>query len=194
MVTDFGIPKGPMPVATSSGPSAPSDTTRLSEALAQHFSLVWRSLRRFGIPASDVDDAAQQAFMTLADRLCDVAPGSERAFLLATAARLAANRRRKDARRSEVLTADLDERGGGAPNPEEAMLVKQRRELLDHGLEQLPLEQRTVFVLFELEGFSLPQIAQALAIPLGTATSRLRRAREKFAAWARTQNVAGGKP
>jgi RNA polymerase sigma-70 factor (ECF subfamily) len=40
-----------------------------------------------------------------------------------------------------------------------------------------------VFVLYELEGFTLPEIAEALATPLGTATSRLRRARDNFEAW-----------
>jgi RNA polymerase sigma-70 factor (ECF subfamily) len=191
MVKGFGSSEGPMPEGTSPTPVA---APRLADALARHFALVWRSLRRFGIPESDVDDATQLAFMTLAGRLADVVPGSERAFLLGTAARIAANQRRKSARRPEVLTPDLDERHTGAPNPEEAMLVKQRRELLDRGLERLPLEQRTVFVLFELEGFSLPEIALDLGIPLGTATSRLRRAREKFAAWASEQRLGGGAP
>ncbi|HYJ08959.1 MAG TPA: sigma factor-like helix-turn-helix DNA-binding protein, partial [Polyangiaceae bacterium] len=57
------------------------------------------------------------------------------------------------------------------------------REELDRGLLSLPFEQRTVFVLYELEGFTLPQIGEALGIPLGTATSRLRRARANFEAW-----------
>jgi RNA polymerase sigma-70 factor (ECF subfamily) len=191
MVKGFGSSEGPMPEGTI---PRPVDAPRLASALARHFALVWRSLRRFGIPESDVDDAAQLAFMTLAGRLAEVAPGSERAFLLGTAARIAANQRRKHARRPEVLAPDLDERHTSAPNPEEAMLVKQRRELLDRGLEQLPFEQRTVFVLFELEGFSLPEIALDLAIPLGTATSRLRRAREKFATWASEQKLGRAGP
>jgi DNA-directed RNA polymerase specialized sigma24 family protein len=40
-----------------------------------------------------------------------------------------------------------------------------------------------MFVLYELEGFSLPEIAAALAVPLGTATSRLTRGRERFENW-----------
>jgi DNA-directed RNA polymerase specialized sigma24 family protein len=49
-----------------------------------------------------------------------------------------------------------------------------------------------VFVLYELEGFSLPQIADTLQIPLGTATSRLRRARAHFEAWVSLQGAAAG--
>jgi len=42
-----------------------------------------------------------------------------------------------------------------------------------------------VFVLFELDGFSSPEIAQMTDVPLGTVASRLRRAREEFRAVAR---------
>jgi RNA polymerase sigma-70 factor (ECF subfamily) len=52
-----------------------------------------------------------------------------------------------------------------------------------------------VFVLFELEGFSLPEIAEALQVPLGTATSRLRRARGHFEEWvAERRRATGGEP
>jgi RNA polymerase sigma-70 factor (ECF subfamily) len=47
-------------------------------------------------------------------------------------------------------------------------------------LRTLPDEQRTVFVLFELEGMSGDEIAEALTIPVGTVRSRLRLAREAF--------------
>ena len=53
-------------------------------ALESNFALVWRSLRRFGVPEADVDDAAQHAFMTLAARLAEITPGAERSFLLGT--------------------------------------------------------------------------------------------------------------
>jgi RNA polymerase sigma-70 factor (ECF subfamily) len=169
----------------------PAETQRLAMALQSNFALVWRSLRRFGVPEADVDDAAQQAFMTLATRLAAITPGAERSFLLGTCQRLAANQRRKLARRPEVADEEPDRRAGRGLDPEQAMLEKQRRHKLDEGLAELPLEQRTVFVLFELEGFGLREIAESLGIPLGTVTSRLRRAREKFEVWAAAQ---GEKP
>lgn len=191
-MTDVGTSAGTP--SAGSGTATTADTQRLVRALEAHFGLVWRSLRRFGVPAADVDDAAQLTFMTLASRLGSVIPGSERAFLIGTAARFAANLRRKEERRSELLDADPDHRLGATENPEEAMEAKQRRALLDQGLELLPHEQRTVFVLFELEGFTLPEIAENLAIPLGTATSRLRRARDKFAVWANACKLAEETP
>lgn len=59
---------------------------------------------------------------------------------------------------------------------------RQARALLDLALSRLPLELRTVFVLFELEGLPVRDIAELEEIPLGTASSRLRRAREEFSA------------
>jgi RNA polymerase sigma-70 factor (ECF subfamily) len=47
-------------------------------------------------------------------------------------------------------------------------------------------------VLYELEGFSLPEIAEALQVPLGTATSRLRRARGNFEAWVAGRSAEAG--
>ena len=47
------------------------------------------------------------------------------------------------------------------------------------------MELRTVLVLFELEGLEIRAIAELEQIPVGTASSRLRRAREEFSALAR---------
>ncbi len=43
---------------------------------------------------------------------------------------------------------------------------------------QLPLGQREVLALVDLQGFSYPEVAELLNIPLGTVTSRICRARE----------------
>ena len=48
-------------------------------------------------------------------------------------------------------------------------------------LLELPMQLRTPFVLFEIEGLSQDEIALALDIPRGTVGSRLRRARERLA-------------
>jgi hypothetical protein len=44
----------------------------------------------------------------------------------------------------------------------------------------MPLDLRTVFVLFELEEMPTQEIATVLDLPTGTVASRLRRAREEF--------------
>jgi RNA polymerase sigma-70 factor, ECF subfamily len=47
-------------------------------------------------------------------------------------------------------------------------------------LDAMPIELRAVFVLFELEGMTSPEIAAISGLPPGTVASRLRRARERF--------------
>jgi RNA polymerase sigma factor (sigma-70 family) len=175
---------------TAESPVAPAALAeqRLRQAFERYFPLVWRSLRRFGVPAASVDDVAQQVFLTFSERLEGVEPTRERAFLLAVCVRAAANERRRlsrvrdDAIGDHALDAIPDEN-----TPEELLHKKRRRERLDAGLATLPLEQRVVFVLFELEGLTLPEIAESAGIPLGTATSRLRRARGRFEAWVASQ-------
>ena len=78
------------------------DSARLTRVAQEHLDFVWRCLRRFGVPAADADDAAQQVFLVAADKLSDVPVERERAFLFATAARIAANARRSIRRRQSA--------------------------------------------------------------------------------------------
>jgi RNA polymerase sigma-70 factor (ECF subfamily) len=54
--------------------------------------------------------------------------------------------------------------------------------ILDLALRTLPIEQRAILVLHHLEGHGLTELAEILAIPLGTAKSRLFAARRALAA------------
>ncbi|MEO7034987.1 MAG: sigma-70 family RNA polymerase sigma factor [Polyangiaceae bacterium] len=161
-----------------------AEDLRIAAVVSQYFGLVWRALRRFGVSEGNADDTAQQVFLTFSRRLASVELGHERSFLLGVAVRTAANARRQRERSREVLAdGELEAPTESERNPEQLLAQKQRRAELDRALAELPDEQRVVFVLYELEGFSLPEIAAALAIPLGTATSRLARGRARFEGW-----------
>jgi RNA polymerase sigma-70 factor (ECF subfamily) len=54
--------------------------------------------------------------------------------------------------------------------------------LLLRALDTIDLERRAVLVLHEWDGEPIPEVARALGIPLNTAYSRLRAAREDLAA------------
>jgi RNA polymerase sigma-70 factor (ECF subfamily) len=156
---------------------------RFRRVVDDSFDVAWRFLRGLGVPSAAVDDAAQQVFLIVARRLDEVAPGSERAFVLATARGVAANARRSAARKREVLDEDaLAAQPDLAGSPEDAVSSKEARALLDTFLESLAEDERTVFVLFELEGMTTAAIAESLGIPVGTVASRLRRARDSFQA------------
>lgn len=62
-------------------------------------------------------------------------------------------------------------------NPEQEFLDKLLREDLERALACLPEHYRMVVMLSDVEEFSYAEIAQALAIPVGTVRSRLARAR-----------------
>jgi RNA polymerase sigma-70 factor, ECF subfamily len=160
------------------------DGRRLRLLLDQHFREVWRVLRRLGVTSGTVDDAAQQVFIVAAQKLEQIRPGSERAFLMSTAVRVAANARRAAAAR-EFADASVAEQVDPTPSAELLLDEKRLRLLLDRVLDALPDESRSVFVLFELEGLSATQISELLDIPAGTVASRLRRAREQFHAAAK---------
>jgi RNA polymerase sigma-70 factor (ECF subfamily) len=179
------------PGAAAAAPSARM-SPRLLGAVQRHHQLVWRTLRRLGVPERDADDAAQQVFWIFAQRAAVLDVRQDEHFLLAVAIRVAANARRKLDRGREISAGEI-EAACSLPNPESLLQQKQLREKLDVGLATLPLEQRAIFVLFEIEGYSLPEIAETLNIPLGTATSRLRRARGHFDAWLR-ENQLGEEP
>lgn len=154
------------------------DRARLRHAFVEHYPGVWRFLRRMGVPADRADDAAQQVFLVAVEALPRILRGSERPFLYATAVRTAHGIRRRGDREVHGLNLDLDV--SPLPSPDELTDQKQAREALDALLERLEMDARTVFVLFEFDGFTVPEIAEVLSIPLGTAASRLRRAREHF--------------
>jgi RNA polymerase sigma-70 factor (ECF subfamily) len=161
--------RGAAPVASS-----------VQSAVGAHADFVWRSLRRLGVPESLADDATQQVFATYARKIEVVQAGSERAFLFATLSHVAAHVRRSLARSRELPDDDVQEVVDPSPRPDEAVERREARAILDDVLEALPFDLRTVFVLFELEELSAPEIAQLVGIPTGTVASRLRRAREEF--------------
>ncbi len=162
-------------------PAEVTSDRRLVRLVENHLAQVWRTLRRLGLGEGDADDAAQQVMVLVAHRLGDIAPGSERAFVMATAVRVAAGARRKRERRREIMDDVLLERLIESEHtPEELLEQREARELLDELLGELPVELAAVLVLYEFEQLSMSEIGQALGLKLGTVASRLRRARAEF--------------
>lgn len=160
-----------------------ADAGELRALFEAHYPSIWRLLRRLGVPPAQLDDAAQEVFWVAARRLADIQPGRAHAFLYGAALRVAANELRRQKTAPPLadpagVPSMIDQR----PSPEEQFAERQARALLDEVLNGLPLDLRTVFVLHELEGMEVRQIAELQELPVGTASSRLRRAREEFSA------------
>lgn len=147
---------------------------------------VWRTLRRFGVADASVDDATQRVFLVAARRLDEIRVGDERRFLYGVAMRVASEVRRRDPARhfssdDELLEALPDD----ARDAEDLLIEHAARAALDKTLDDMPEDLRQVFVLVELEGIAVSDLALLFGVPAGTAASRLRRAREAFAQSAR---------
>jgi RNA polymerase sigma-70 factor, ECF subfamily len=171
--------------ALEAGELAPevASAARFRELVDAHYEFIWRSLRRLGVSQGDADDAAQQVFVTAARKLTAIRLGSERSFLFQTALRVAADSRRTRLRRREIAASDVpesDEESDRAPSPEDAVDLRRARKWLDAILDEMSLDLRAAFVLFELDQMTMAEISALLDLPPGTVASRLRRARHQF--------------
>jgi RNA polymerase sigma-70 factor (ECF subfamily) len=170
----------------------PDTAGRLRALIDRHFDGLWAFCRRLGLSEGDLDDAMQEVIFITSERLGRIDPSSEKSFLFATAFRVASELRRKRASRREVGDDALGEREDPAPNPEALLNHARARAMLDEVLSGMPMEQRAVFVLYEIEECTMAEIGQLLGLRLGTVASRLRRARAYFqTALARLQLRAG---
>jgi len=153
---------------------------RVRAVVGAHYDFVWRTMRYLGIPDADAQDGAQQVMCVLARRLTEVELGSEKPFLFATAVRVAAGLRRSACRRHEAPERDIEALAAATPSADELLDQRRAHDVLHEVLEAIPVDLRLVFVLYEVEELTSPEIAEMLGIPLGTVASRLRRGRDAF--------------
>ena len=75
--------------------------------------------------------------------------------------------------------------------PESILIAQADREIVQQALENLPLPFREILLLCEVEEMSYQEIAETLAIPMGTVMSRLFRARKALRDLLRKKNEGG---
>src|SRR5262245_66319038 len=81
---------------------------RLKQMFDAHSDVIFCMLRRRGVDSAAADDLTQQAFLIAAERLHEIRPGSERAFLWETGRRLALGANRRMARMSLVDDIEVE--------------------------------------------------------------------------------------
>jgi RNA polymerase sigma-70 factor (ECF subfamily) len=148
----------------------------------EHFQYVFHSLRRLGARESDLEDLAHEVFLTLHRRLADYDRSRPmRPWLFGITYRIAKDNKRLSRHHHEVGGLPF-EASDGARTPEGRLEEEQTRQLVIAALSHLEIERRAVLVMHDLDGEKMPDIAEALGIPLNTAYSRLRLARRDFEA------------
>ncbi len=157
------------------------DERSIEELVRLHYGFVWRVLRGLGLSRADADDAAQQVFMIAAKKYDSITKESSRSFVYGAALRVANNFRRGLRRRRESASNDYPELVEPEEHgPERAAELSHARALLHQLLAELPEKFRRVLILAELEQLEVPEIAALERLPVGTAASRLRAARQRF--------------
>jgi RNA polymerase sigma-70 factor, ECF subfamily len=152
-------------------------------------SYVCQSLHRLGVASSEIEDVAHEVFVTAYNALGQYDTARPlRPWLFGIAARLASNNRRLARHTREVGGVGFEAVDEGL-DPEHAASARQDRALVARALESLDEDQRAVFVMYELDGHAMADIAESLAIPVNTAYSRLRLARADFAKTVRRLNA-----
>lgn len=143
----------------------------------------FRVLRRLGVQDREIDDALQTVLLSADRRFDDLeTPQELKAYVCAACVNVARDVGRSRARHyARNTTVDhAEETAAPDADPEDVLGRKQGLELLQRILESMDEERRAVFVLYELEELTGQEIADHLGVPVGTVSSRLRKAREEF--------------
>jgi RNA polymerase sigma-70 factor (ECF subfamily) len=148
----------------------------------QEFGYAWRTLRRLGVRENDLPDLAHDLFIVVFRNLSDYDSSRPvRPWLFGIAFRVVSDYRRS-ARFVRETIGDGPEVVDRAPPLDDQIAARQAREAVMRVLDALDLDRRAVLVMHDIDGHPVPEIAAALAIPVATAYSRLRLAREDLGA------------
>ncbi|MCL6431026.1 MAG: sigma-70 family RNA polymerase sigma factor [Anaerolineae bacterium] len=167
--------------ARAGDPHAFNTLVRIYQDMA--FNVAYRVLGE----AEAAADATQDAFLAAYRALPAFRGGSFKLWLLRIVTNSCYDQLRLRKRRQQTSLDDLAEDPDYASaladhgeSPEEAILRGELAQVLQAGIARLPLDQRIVLVLSDVQGLSYEEIAETTGIALGTVKSRLSRARARL--------------
>lgn len=150
----------------------------------EYFNFVWSSARHLGAGGDAIDDVVQDVFVVIHAKLATLQrPEALRSWIYGIVRRTVSDYRRSRRTRDEArarLGAELKSNRPSQPSPLEMAERNSELELLESVLAELDEQKREVFVMVEILEMTVPEVVQALEVPLNTAYSRLRMARQCF--------------
>lgn len=162
-------------------PATPPSHLSAGQLFREEAVYVARFLHRLGFADADVADLTQTVFLIAHQKGgFSVRGPSPRSWLYSIAFRVAATERRNRRRRPSGnfdLTELTDPR-----DPETSLQQRRSLRRVQRCLAKLDMPHQATFVLYEVEGLSGPEIAEALGVPVGTVYRRIHVARQRFAA------------
>ncbi|MGD0835011.1 MAG: sigma-70 family RNA polymerase sigma factor [Polyangia bacterium] len=134
---------------------------------------------RLGGAGCDVEDVVQEVFLVVSRKLASFRrEGNLTSWLFQITRKIVANQRRR-MRWRRLWTGDEDMVATGL-DPDAELDRGRTIALFHRALDRLPEKQRTVLVLYELEGLSTAAIAELAERPISTVKVQLARARQGF--------------
>jgi len=153
------------------------------------------------------EDLVSEAYARAWKGLSQFQPGTNiRAWLYKILTNLYINQYRKKHREPEKVSLDAFEKQEefhlfnrisreappASPDPFESVVGRLTRENFQKSLDSLAEEYRAAVILYDLQGLSYQQVAEALSVPVGTVRSRLSRGRKTLQQSLWTQAVEAG--
>jgi RNA polymerase sigma-70 factor, ECF subfamily len=149
----------------------------------QHFDLVWRNLRRLGVPDALLDDAVQDVFLVVHRRQSEfLGQSSLKTWIIGIVLRVAHDYRRSHRRHSArvALYAEHNSLHARSEGPDELVELREAAAFVRSILAGFSEQERNLFVLIELEELSLREAAEATNLSPSTCQRRLIAARKAF--------------
>lgn len=148
----------------------------LADVYEAQLDWVIATLRRLGVPDAEQDDAAHELFLVVHRKLRNYDTSRPlRPWLFGIAFRVARDHLRRGSARLRLVESAVP---AEAPNVESQAGARHQLVRIQEALDTLDYERRATFVMYEFDGFTVPQISKVLGCPPNTLYSHLRRARQ----------------
>jgi RNA polymerase sigma-70 factor (ECF subfamily) len=174
--TSAGIP--------STGPDAgfvAASLPSFKDIYKTYFDFVWSSAGHLGAASEAIDDIVQDVFLVIHAKLHTLQrPEALRSWIYGIVRRTVSDHRRARKVRAAAGAILISEPKPRQRTPLDFTEMNSELEVLRRILTKLDEQKREVFVMVEVLEMTAPEVAQSLEIPLNTAYSRLRQAREAF--------------
>lgn len=184
----------PLDAADGAVQHPPTNPDVFEAEMGPHIDALYRNALRLTGNANDAEDLLQDTYLRAFRFFYQYQPGTNaKAWLFRIMNTVFLNDYRKKTRQGETVSYDgledfylynrlvEDLSGNEHPeieNPERAVLEKLDIETIQRAIDALPVEFRDTVALATLEEMSYQEIADTLAIPVGTVRSRLSRGRK----------------
>lgn len=143
---------------------------------------------------TEAEDVVQIAFMRAFEAFNSFSGNNIAAWLLTIVRNTAINMLNKHKRSNNLVSfdeivhnAEQSHKNTHQLSPEESISLATDKTAIDQLISRLPLDQREVIFLRDIEGYSYKEISEIVLIPKGTVMSRLSRGRMQLQKWALDQ-------